>query len=573
MARRGKRTLVRAAMGFLSMLVGALLTLRPLSAPSLLVVSIAIGLAVAAFAEIVQGTREAPARWLLGGMYLFGAMILLIWPEVPVMAIGAVVGLLLVATGALEVWSGLLSRTRLPAMLVGAAAGGLTVALVTGVVTGLLGVLTALWADVVLLPMTITLGFRLILVGAGLLIDLWYPPTGLGAPTERQRLSWRLIGLGLATALLFAGIAADHQRPYPSEFYYRDIPADTAAGSLLRADAYAEGTVPAGMAIRVLYATYDATGTAVAASAVVYVPYSTTSAQLPVVVWAHSETGSTQGCAPSVIGEAAGGLSVVPQLLAAGYAVIAPDYPGLGTAGVPSYLVGVAEGRSLLDAVRAAAQIPGLRLGSVALWGHSQGGHAALWAAQLAADYAPGVKIAGVAVDGPVVDPAALLAGSPTSDRASQLLASYAANYPEVLVSDYLDPGQRAVATETAHRCGGAGWAMQNWVSVAGVGPNWLASPAQGPLAARLAQNIPTTTSAPLLVTQGDADQVITRQSTDAWVAWLCRAGQSVDYRTYPGLGHQSPARADSPQLPAVQAWLGDRFAGRTAQTTCSQSR
>jgi alpha-beta hydrolase superfamily lysophospholipase len=142
-----------------------------------------------------------------------------------------------------------------------------------------------------------------------------------------------------------------------------------------------------------------------------------------------------------------------------------------------------------------------------------------------------------------------------------------------VVVSDYLDPRQRVVATETAHRCGGAGWAMQNWGSVAGVSPNWLTRPAEGPLAARLVQNIPATSSAPLLVTQGDADQVITSQSSDAWVAWLCRAGQLVDYRTYPGLGHQSPARAEAPQFPAVQAWLADRFAGRAAQTTCGKSR
>ena len=64
--------------------------------------------------------------------------------------------------------------------------------------------------------------------------------------------------------------------------------------------------------------------------------------------------------------------------LKAGFAVVRTDYQGLGTAGAHQYLVGVAEGRSTLDIVRAARKLD-KRVGNrLAIAGHSQGGHAAL---------------------------------------------------------------------------------------------------------------------------------------------------------------------------------------------------
>ena len=57
----------------------------------------------------------------------------------------------------------------------------------------------------------------------------------------------------------------------------------------------------------------------------------------------------------------------------------ATDYEGLGGPGSHPMLVGVSEGRSMLDAGRAARQIPGVYVDTTAITGFSQGGHAALW--------------------------------------------------------------------------------------------------------------------------------------------------------------------------------------------------
>jgi acetyl esterase/lipase len=97
-------------------------------------------------------------------------------------------------------------------------------------------------------------------------------------------------------------------------------------------------------------------------------------------------------------------------MLARGYVVTATDYPGLGTPEVHPYLVGRSEARAVLDSVRAAKKIPEAGAGDrFAVWGHSQGGQAALFTGLEAARYAPELKIVGVAAAAPATDLAALM--------------------------------------------------------------------------------------------------------------------------------------------------------------------
>ena len=90
------------------------------------------------------------------------------------------------------------------------------------------------------------------------------------------------------------------------------------------------------------------------------------------------------------------------ELIAGGAVVAFTDYPGLGTPGPHPYLVGESEGRAVLDSIRAARALLGDRASATAaIYGHSQGGHAAVWADQLAGSYAPELDIAGVAAMAP----------------------------------------------------------------------------------------------------------------------------------------------------------------------------
>jgi Secretory lipase len=73
----------------------------------------------------------------------------------------------------------------------------------------------------------------------------------------------------------------------------------------------------------------------------------------------------------------------------------------------PEYLAGPSEAHSVLDIVRAAQQVPGSGLGAsapVAIWGCSQGGQPAGWAAELAGSYAPEEDVVGTAAGGVPAD-------------------------------------------------------------------------------------------------------------------------------------------------------------------------
>jgi hypothetical protein len=52
-------------------------------------------------------------------------------------------------------------------------------------------------------------------------------------------------------------------------------------------------------------------------------------------------------------------------------------------------------------------------------------------------------------------------------------------------------------------------------------------------------------------------------------VAQRCAAGQHLDFRTYPGLTHDTIAAAGSPFVPQVDRWIDDRYRGLPATPTC----
>ncbi len=77
--------------------------------------------------------------------------------------------------------------------------------------------------------------------------------------------------------------------------------------------------------------------------------------------------------------------------------------------------------------MRAAKQIPGLDLANqTVVWGHSQGGHAALWTGMIAPSYAPDVHVVGMAALAPASNLNGLVA-SVNVVKGGAVLASYVA--------------------------------------------------------------------------------------------------------------------------------------------------
>ena len=79
----------------------------------------------------------------------------------------------------------------------------------------------------------------------------------------------------------------------------------------------------------------------------------------------------------------------------------------------------------MLDSVRAAQQVAKAGANSrFAVWGHSQGGHAALFAGQLAKSYAPDLTLVGVAAIAPATELEQLLKDD-QDERAGKIIVSY----------------------------------------------------------------------------------------------------------------------------------------------------
>ena len=158
---------------------------------------------------------------------------------------------------------------------------------------------------------------------------------------------------------------------------------------------------------RITYVSTTPAGDLVPVTGVVLVPTTPPPPSgYPIVVWAHGTVGLGDPCAPSRREpfQADGADTFLRQ----GYVVVAPDYEGLGVEGeTHTYLVGAATGNNILDAARVGAQVGGGR--EYVIFGVSQGGHASLFARQLATSYLPDMQLLGVVAAGPVTDPATFL--------------------------------------------------------------------------------------------------------------------------------------------------------------------
>jgi len=158
-----------------------------------------------------------------------------------------------------------------------------------------------------------------------------------------------------------------------------------------------------GKAFRVLYRSTGIHDEPIAVSGVIIVPLGPPPPSgRPIVTWAHPTTGIAQRCAPSLARFVFQQMQGLRDMVNRGYVIAATDYPGLGTPGPHPYLVGVSEVRAVLDSVRAARTIPDAGASEqFAVWGHSQGGQAALFTGAIAKSYAPELKLVGIAAAAP----------------------------------------------------------------------------------------------------------------------------------------------------------------------------
>lgn len=412
--------------------------------------------------------------------------------------------------------------------------------------------------------------------------------------TSGRRTWARLRGLCAATfvlALLATGCAATEdnaaRRGIEGEiesrtegtFYRAPSPLPAAApGTIIRSERVLGA--PIGMrGWRVLYHSRDVHGNDIAASAIVVAPDGARDeGRRPIVGWGHPTTGAAPRCAPSVGPDPYDVIEGLRDLVRAGYVVAAADYPGMGTAAPQSYMIGSSEGRSVLDAARAARNLPETGAGDrLLLWGHSQGGQAVLFAGQEAASYAPELDLRAVAVAAPAAELGALL-DADIGDVSGVSLGSYAfsayqAVYgptnPGMALDQILTPAGVAATPKMAKLCLFGQNKALHAIARPLVGRYLRADPAKvEPWASLLEENTPggAPIHVPLFVAQGGADKLVEPASTAAYVARLCRRGETVHARVYPKMTHATIAlRA----MPEVMATFRAALAGTKPTDTC----
>lgn len=271
----------------------------------------------------------------------------------------------------------------------------------------------------------------------------------------------------------------------------------------------------------------------------------------PVITWAHGTTGLADQCAPTRMPRGTDTYSTdqrsqFASFLKAGYAVVAADYEGLGTPGVHPYLIGTSEGRSVLDIVRAARKLEP-RLGkSVAIMGHSQGGHAALWAASLAPRYTPELKVRGTIAYAPashVSEQSNLLKvlqdPSPISGLIASIFRGEDLVNPSLGIPSLLSDQAAALYPDVDVKCLGE---LTRPESFGGIAPAKLLREGVdlAPLLAAADKQDPENLKykTPIYVIQGTADGTVIPLFTDQLVDELRAKKATVAYKKYPGVGH-----------------------------------
>lgn len=281
----------------------------------------------------------------------------------------------------------------------------------------------------------------------------------------------------------------------------------------------------------------------------------------PIVVWAHGTTGVADVCAPSKAALADSTKDLISKLLAAGYVVVALDYEGLGTPGIHPFLNVKSEAFSITDAVVATRNYLSQRnLLTSKKWvtvGHSQGGHAALGAAQYASraqlDYKGTVAVAPASNLGSIlVDGEAQVANAPIDIKIGTYaqLDTYTAlvtagirntqpsfDYGQVFTSQI-----SSIAAQAENLCSGPLYGafyegMSNYAKdhngtldgFTRTQPNFMAVPLVKTFLDKDSQPLQVKVTTPIIIYQGIADPTVPKLATDLLISNATAVGTKIN--------------------------------------------
>jgi acetyl esterase/lipase len=360
--------------------------------------------------------------------------------------------------------------------------------------------------------------------------------------------------------------------------FYRAPPSEAVGtpGTLVRQEVI-DGAPLGATAYRVLYRSTGLDNKPILVSGVVIVPPGDPpQGGRPIVAWAHPTSGVVPRCAPSLAIFLFEQIQGLRSFVRDGYVVAATDYPGLGTPGPHPYLVGVSEARAVLDSVRVAGSMPGAGGGKkFVVWGHSQGGHAALFTGILAKSYSPELDLLGVAAAAPATDLTTLMNDDIDSVGGKNITAMTLWSWQRVFYADMnklVDPRAMPAIDELAQECIEGPFDLKRRQQTEAPLEDYFLTTKHPsdlePWHTLLAENSPGTlpSEIPVFLAQGIDDVIIHPQVTQDYESKLCRAGSKVRMILMPNIGHGRAAQASTG---ALLDWAADRFDGKPAPNDC----
>jgi pimeloyl-ACP methyl ester carboxylesterase len=384
----------------------------------------------------------------------------------------------------------------------------------------------------------------------------------------------------LATALLLATTAVftssqvlnpkasqtPHRLPL-TKFYDTPDPFPSGQpGELIRFEPFYEYLLPYTIsAVRILYHSRSPHDKDVAASGVVLLPRGTPPpGGWPIIAWAHDLTGSARQCAPSLLKILNEG-PLLSMYMGLGYAVVAPDYAGLGTNFPYAVLDVPSNAQDVINSVAAArAALP--QLGSkwlVAGYGH--GSRVAIGVAEALPKNSNNFFLGAIGILG-IADPPELfelLAHGPSYPMLVFLAQGIKNQYAEFRVDDMLTDKGMALYKNLSDSCEATSGEAPSSNGL--LKPGWQNNPYIMDFFSRNALGRKPAFS-PLLLISGKTDGDVPSSLTTALVSRLCQQKDPVLFVNYPGL---NPSAVLGNSVGEQVSWIRARFSSQPAPSNC----
>lgn len=396
---------------------------------------------------------------------------------------------------------------------------------------------------------------------------------------------WQAAVFGLVTT--YAGGATAVPLPEQDSFYSSPPGiANLPNGTVLTSrpiDAQSYQLPLAADAWQVQYKTVDNHGRPSAYIATVLVPQRKWSGAgpRPLVSYQVAEDGVGSKCAPSYAlrGGLGGGPSnafaetgVIRFALQQGWALVVPDYQGPDSdfSGADGYAHGVLDGIRAAKAFAPAAIDDSAPIG---MWGYSGGAQSTAVAAQAQSAYAPDLALTAVALGGVVADLEATMSGFSGGIAGGAVvvgLVGLARSYPDADVPRYLNESGRRMLAAGQKDCLHDAALAHPFLDAAEL-EAWPGSITNNPELSKVVRRASPryregAPAAPVLLYHAIGDEFAPIGAARALAEKYCATGTPVQLTENPIGEHGTEAAVG---LPAALTYLADRFAGKSAPSTC----